>query len=583
MAAACGFALVAVAAGPAPAGTVVSETTSTPFDGVTIVERIEESPNNRIYVAFVALCTDFVHMAATAPPTGRATPGAWASAQGLQLASNGDFYTSGSPPLVYGDAVGAGIPWPFDQTGNSQGSAWYYHHYGWIAFGPDWVEFNHTEQTKTADADTFGITLGWRPTEVTEDKPAGTIALVSGFPELVIEGQTYTCSSPTASDCFPDRTDMRDRHPRTAMGLTEDRQTFILAVVDGRDEPSSYGMYGAELAALMADLGAWEAFNLDGGGSSALWLEGQSYLNQPTDGSARSVANHWGAFAGAASGQPQSPSNCFVPGGCFPTPLVGGEGEPFRDMPAGSYAHDEAIALLDHDITNGCRPDPPLFCPSCTITRSQIATFLVRAEGIEPDPPGTPTFDDVPPSDSLYPYVEAAHAAGIITGCSQTSFCPGDDVSRADLAAYCQRARQWPLETPDSATFNDVASDHPSYQEIEAIAARCIDDGCGDGAYCPDAPASRGLAARFITRAYQLNGPVPCDPGSGGGGSGGSGGTTTSGTGGAPNSPGLTGSDGGCGCRATPAAHQRLAGLAGIALTVLLIARLRRRGRAARR
>lgn len=83
---------------------------------------------------------------------------------------------------------------------------------------------------------------------MTEDTPSGTIALVSGFPELVIAGQTYTCSSPRATDCFPDRSDIRERHPRTAMGLSEDRRTFILAVVDGRDSPASVGMYGAELA-----------------------------------------------------------------------------------------------------------------------------------------------------------------------------------------------------------------------------------------------------------------------------------------------------------------------------------------------
>jgi DNA-binding NarL/FixJ family response regulator len=36
----------------------------------------------------------------------------------------------------------------------------------------------------------------------------------------VIEGTPITCSSPTASSCFPDRSDMRDRHPRSAIGLT---------------------------------------------------------------------------------------------------------------------------------------------------------------------------------------------------------------------------------------------------------------------------------------------------------------------------------------------------------------------------
>ena len=104
--------------------------------------------------------------------------------------------------------------------------------------------------------------------------PAGTVALVSGFPELVTEGRRVTCSSPTATSCFTDRGDMRARHPRTAMGITEDRNTFILLVVDGRSSVSA-GMYGTELASLMDQLGAWQAFNLDGGGSSQMWIQGR--------------------------------------------------------------------------------------------------------------------------------------------------------------------------------------------------------------------------------------------------------------------------------------------------------------------
>jgi hypothetical protein len=94
------------------------------------------------------------------------------------------------------------------------------------------------------------------------------------------------------------------------MGLTEDRQTFILLVVDGRST-SSVGMYGAELASLIHQLGAWQAFNLDGGGSSQMWVDGQGTINSPSDGSPRSVANHWGIFAGSASGLARVPGSCM--------------------------------------------------------------------------------------------------------------------------------------------------------------------------------------------------------------------------------------------------------------------------------
>ncbi len=296
-----------LAASSARAGTLVSENTTKPYPGVSLTARVESGPNNHIWIAKVSLCSSYVHVDATKAPSSTQTPGAWANSIGAQLATNGDFYTG---TQVYGDAVGGGVPWPLAKTGKDKTTAWYYDHYGWIAFGPDWVEFNHTERTKTADASKFGIGFGFKPTEVSHEIPKGTLALVSGFPELVIEGQVYTCSSPTASSCFPDRTDMRARNPRTAMGISKDRKTFILVVVDGRTTASA-GMYGSELAELMGKVGAWEAFNIDGGGSSSMWLKSQGTVNNASGNNSgngvRAVANHWGVFAGSGQWQTERP------------------------------------------------------------------------------------------------------------------------------------------------------------------------------------------------------------------------------------------------------------------------------------
>lgn len=61
-----------------------------------------------------------------------------------------------------------------------------------------------------------------------------------------------------------------DRHPRTAAGIAARGRRLILAVVDGRQKPYSDGMSLRELANLMRALGAREAINLDGGGSSTM-------------------------------------------------------------------------------------------------------------------------------------------------------------------------------------------------------------------------------------------------------------------------------------------------------------------------
>jgi exopolysaccharide biosynthesis protein len=60
------------------------------------------------------------------------------------------------------------------------------------------------------------------------------------------------------------------RNPRTAVGIARNRRRLILVVVDGRQMPYSDGMSLRELANLMLALGAPDAINLDGGGSSTL-------------------------------------------------------------------------------------------------------------------------------------------------------------------------------------------------------------------------------------------------------------------------------------------------------------------------
>ncbi|HRI10906.1 MAG TPA: phosphodiester glycosidase family protein, partial [Nannocystaceae bacterium] len=244
-----GLAAVAVtfaAASPAGAVSIQVKSESSPAPGVRVQALELGGPTARAWVTYVDLCAD-VRVDATAAPSGLETAGAWGSSVGATLATNGDFYKTG-PVRVYGPAVGGGAAWPSINTGVDAAYAgeWYYDKFGWIAFGPGWVEVDHTEWVKKHPQE-YPTREGWRPAEVTHALPPGTRALVGGFPELVVEGKQVTCTSPTASSCFPDRSDMRDRNPRTAMGITEDRRTFMLLVVDGRTKVSA-GLYGAELA-----------------------------------------------------------------------------------------------------------------------------------------------------------------------------------------------------------------------------------------------------------------------------------------------------------------------------------------------
>ena len=91
------------------------------------------------------------------------------------------------------------------------------------------------------------------------------------------------------------------RHPRTAIGFNGTR--VFLLVVDGRQPGYSVGMSMAELAQAMADLGCTDAINVDGGGSSGLWVRG-SLVNRPSDGRERAVANGLFVLSSAPKGEP---------------------------------------------------------------------------------------------------------------------------------------------------------------------------------------------------------------------------------------------------------------------------------------
>jgi exopolysaccharide biosynthesis protein len=114
-------------------------------------------------------------------------------------------------------------------------------------------------------------------------------AWLKGKPKMAISGDR-----PLIDDGVIKAVDNRVMHPRTAVGIDRDSGQILLLVVDGRSSVSR-GYTMVELANLMIDLGADEALNLDGGGSSTMIGRDATGVNQvlntPSDGYQRWVAN----------------------------------------------------------------------------------------------------------------------------------------------------------------------------------------------------------------------------------------------------------------------------------------------------
>lgn len=100
--------------------------------------------------------------------------------------------------------------------------------------------------------------------------------IVGGVPQLIKDGKIeITWEQEKASKSF-----VETRHPRTAVAKLKDGK-FLMVTVDGR-QAKSIGMNLNELAALLLELGATDAMNLDGGGSTTMFLDGK-IVNKPSD------------------------------------------------------------------------------------------------------------------------------------------------------------------------------------------------------------------------------------------------------------------------------------------------------------
>lgn len=237
----------------APAG--AQDTWSDPFPGVRRLHR--RTSNQNVNALVVDLCAAGVSVRATASGERRRTPSSFGGAVGAQAAVNGDFFsyeTYGTDGL----SAHAGEVWP--GTGD--------HGYvGPVAFGPGRAEIV--------------------PHEAVGGPEPWMQEIVSGHPTILVGGAIRDHSGDPLC---------ANRHPRTILGLSADRARLFVAVVDGRAS-SRIGMTCVEEAQLMLDLGASDAVNMDGGGSSAMWLAGPGVVTYPSDGRERTVANHLAIYA----------------------------------------------------------------------------------------------------------------------------------------------------------------------------------------------------------------------------------------------------------------------------------------------
>lgn len=182
----------------------------------------------------------------------------------------------------------------------------------------------------------------------------------------------------------------------------------------------------------------------------------------------------------------------------------------FADVPTTMWAWRWIESLYMSGITAGCDSSPLIYCPFTSVTRAQMAVFLLKGKYgeayVPPGPDGSAPFSDIA-GHWAEGWIEQLYDEGLTTGYPDGTYRPDNPVSRAEMAVLLLRAKHGPGYLPPQASgtlFTDVPVDHWAADWIEELAKEGITSGCSPGLYCPASPVTRAQMAVFLSRAFNL-------------------------------------------------------------------------------
>ena len=166
----------------------------------------------------------------------------------------------------------------------------------------------------------------------------------------------------------------------------------------------------------------------------------------------------------------------------------------FTDVASDHPFGGEILGLSEMGITGGCSADR--FCPGRDVTRGEMAAFLVRALDLAVQPGGNPFTDD--DASVFEAEIETIRLHGISAGCTATTYCPDRAVKRGEMAAFLVRAFGFAAGAGNSFTDDDGSLFE---SDIEALGAAGVTSGCTPRTFCPGDPVTREEMAAFLIRS----------------------------------------------------------------------------------
>ncbi len=222
---------------------------------------------------------------------------------------------------------------------------------------------------------------------------------------------------------------------------------------------------------------------------------GAIYFNRNKDKDFRVVKNGWvhPSFADGYATWSDSSDVAWVFDGRMDAWIADREAwySRFVDI-ASSTFFDDIMWIADQGITQGCAPGR--YCPDDPVSRAQMASFLARALSLPAA--SSDYFDD--DAGVHEDNINRLREAGITFGCAARAFCPDEDVTREQMASFLARALGYPEASADWFSDDDGSTHEPN---INRVADAGVTFGCGSGVYCPGDPVTRGQMAAFLHRA----------------------------------------------------------------------------------
>lgn len=178
----------------------------------------------------------------------------------------------------------------------------------------------------------------------------------------------------------------------------------------------------------------------------------------------------------------------------------------FTDVPSSHPFFLHIQEMRNRGITAGCAADR--YCPGETVTRGQMAVFLVRIlAGDSFAFPQVQRFADVSPSHPYFKYIQVMEQLGITSGCASDRFCPDEAVTRGQMAVFIIRALTGDRVNPvTGAPFDDVPIPHPYRLHVAMMYEWGITTGTSTNPplYGVDQPVTREAMAAFLMRAFSV-------------------------------------------------------------------------------